>query len=114
MGVIDKRIVMAERHIKVMKNKYAAETKLSIEKSKIYGPKDFSKKSDMKFVHFANLSFIKQDTPHAANDFKSTYPHAKTTVLNFADYLIPGGLYLKGGQLLKKKYYVMSPTYIWF
>ena len=94
MGIVSKRIAMAKSHLKIMENKYTNETNLSIKQSKIYSPKDFLQKPHIKYTHYANLSFKEENTAHAANNLKNIYPNLKTAILNFADYLTPGGGYL--------------------
>ncbi len=94
MDIIDKRAEMAKEHIRLMKDKYTKETKFSIRQSKIYSPNSIFPKTNTD--HFANLSFKNLNSAHAANELKNNHPHAKTAILNFADYLIPGGLFLDG------------------
>lgn len=94
MGIVAKRMAMAKSHLKIMENKYTNETNLSIKQSKIYNSKDFLQKSHIKSTHYANLPFKEKNTAHAANSLKNIYPNSRTAILNFADYLTPGGGYL--------------------
>lgn len=54
---------------------------------------------------------LKRKIQPCCKQFENIYPNLKTAILNFADYLTPGGGYLNGSEL-KKKCYVMNLIYI--
>lgn len=85
--------VMANQHNILMKEKYSVNTMLSIQQSRIYNEQDT-------FLHtghkYSELKFVNLSSAHAAVDLKEKYFACKIALLNFADYLSPGGRYLQG------------------
>ena len=85
--------VMANQHNILMKEKYSDDTTLSIQQSKIYDGQDAFLYTNH---HYSKLKFVNLSSAHAAVDLKEKYFACKIALLNFADYLSPGGRYLQG------------------
>ncbi|MCL5443667.1 DUF2263 domain-containing protein [Lactobacillus johnsonii] len=93
MEIVEQHIKMAKKHNKIIGKKYKTEIKHSAIQSKI-----FTNASEVKYTgnNYPILSFKNIDSAHAGISLKEKDSNLKVTILNFANYTIPGGGYLHG------------------
>ena len=110
MGIVEQHIKMAKKHNKIIGNKYKNEIKHSAIQNKI-----FTNTSEVKYTgnNYPILSFKNIDSAHAGISLKEKDSNLKVTILNFANYTIPGGGYLHGA-LAQEEVYVINQIFIKF